>query len=187
MVGHPAVGHPAFVFLRVSSLRWEELHNAMLYPKPLHRFSEKIADYFYNAINRIKDCYDGFAANIWNNNPSSAAIVRRFLEFSGMGPKKATMAANILVRDFHIPVSDRFSLDISVDIHVRRVFSRLGFITDDATPEYIIYRARELNPSYPGIFDGVLWDLGRGLCRSTGPECTLCKYAKFCSYYYSQS
>ncbi|MFN8524828.1 MAG: hypothetical protein U0821_17160 [Chloroflexota bacterium] len=89
--------------------------------------------------------------------PSSATIVRRFLQFRGAGPKIATMAANILVRDFKIPVSDRYSIDISADVHVRRVFTRLRLIGRDASDEELIYRARELNPAYPGVFDLPIW------------------------------
>ena len=42
-----------------------------------------------------------------------------------MGIKIATMNANILVRQFKIEFSDYYSIDISSDIHVRRILKRL--------------------------------------------------------------
>src|SRR5690554_7296394 len=62
----------------------------------------------------------------WRGNPSSAAVVYRFLQFDGVGPKIATMATNILARDFKIPMSDYYSVDISTDVHILRVLRRSG-------------------------------------------------------------
>ena len=42
-------------------------------------------------------------------------MVYRFLEFNGVGPKIASMAANILAREFKIPFADYFSIDISAE------------------------------------------------------------------------
>lgn len=171
-----------FDFPRLASLSLDELEQAMLQPVPLHRFPQMMSKNLFAAIHRIQDKFHGNAAAIWAGRPSSATIVRRFLEFDGVGQKIATMAANILVRDFRIEVSDRYSIDISVDVQVRRVFSRMGFVPKSAAPDYIIYRARELHPEYPGIFDLVLWELGRTVCRPNQPLCEQCSWAQLCAY-----
>ena len=125
--------------------------------KNLHRFNDIMANNFYNAIQLIHNKYNDDASNIWRDNPKSATIVRRFLEFKGIGVKIATMATNILARDFKIPMQDRICIDISPDVQVKRVFWRIGFIDKDSSNDELIYCARELNPEYPGIFDLSAW------------------------------
>jgi len=146
----------------------------------LHRFVNQMADNFYYAIQDIEQKYDGFAANIWANSPKSATIVRRFLQFRGAGVKIATMAANILARDFKIPMADKYCIDISPDVQVKRVFIRLGLISQNSTNEELIYSARELNPDYPGIFDFSAWEIGRKWCRPTHPKCNDCYLFQYC-------
>ena len=146
----------------------------------LHRFNDQMADNFYYAIQDIEQKYDGFAANIWANSPRSAIIVRRFLQFKGVGVKIATMAANILARDFKIPMADKYCIDISPDVQVRRVFIRLGLISQHANNEELIYSARELNPDYPGVFDLSAWEIGRKWCRPKHPKCNDCYLFQYC-------
>ncbi len=170
----------SFEFGVLAGLSREKIGAWMSEPEPLHRFPDKMAHIFYLAIQRIADQYSGDASRIWRDSPSSATIVRRLLEFNGAGPKIATMAANILVRDFKIPVSDKYSIDISPDVQVRRAFNRLGLTRDKASNEELIYTARELNPTYPGIFDLPAWEIGRNWCRPRAPECDKCYLQNHC-------
>ncbi|MDH3639691.1 MAG: iron-sulfur cluster loop, partial [Gammaproteobacteria bacterium] len=100
-------------------------------------------------------------SRIWKSKPSSATVVYRFLEFEGIGPKISTMNANILARHFKIEFSDYYSVDVSSDVHVRRVFERLGLIPAGASNAQVIFRARSLHPSFPGLMDFPAWDIGR--------------------------
>jgi len=136
---------------------------------------------FYLVIQKIHNNYQDNVSNIWKGNPRSATIVRRFLEFNGVGIKIATMAANILARDFKIPMKDYINIDISPDVHVKRVFKRLGFISKDASNDELVYCARELNPMYPGIFDLSCWEIGRYWCRPNKPICKKCYLNSFCN------
>jgi len=117
---------------------------------------------------------------IWSKKPSSAEVVYEFLQFDGVGPKIATMVANILTRELKIPFSDYYSIDISADAHVRRVFYRLGLIEKGASVEKIIYKARALNPEFPGLIDLPLWEIGRNWCRPKVALCNKCYLRDFC-------
>jgi endonuclease III len=166
------LGGFSFDFLR--SLPEERLHRAFTHPDPLHRFPETMSHNFYMAINQIEETYGGNAARIWMDEPPSARVVLRFLSFAGVGPKIATMATNILARDFKIHFSDYYSIDVSVDTHVRRVFTRLGLIRANATVEEVVYTARSLHPSFPGLMDFPSWEIGRSWCGPNEPQCSEC-------------
>jgi uncharacterized HhH-GPD family protein len=169
-----------FEFSRLRSLSPADLRELMTKPVSLHRFSDVMTENFYAAIQLIGDVYAGDAANIWRGNPCSAEVVYRFLQFRGVGPKIATMATNILAREFKIELSDYYSVDISADVHVRRVFSRLGLVGNGAGIDEVIYRARSLYPEFPGLLDFPAWDIGRQWCKSGVPLCSDCYMRDLC-------
>ena len=162
------------------SLTQSDVTRLMSDPKPLHRFVDKMSGFFHSAVQRIKNQYAGDAARIWKGEPSSADVVYRFLGFDGVGPKIGSMAANILARDFKIPFAEYFSIDVSADVHVRRVFARLGLCATDATVEQVIYKAKALSPEFPGIMDLPCWEIGRNWCKARGPECGGCYMNRLC-------
>ncbi|MGE9986573.1 hypothetical protein [Desulfovibrio sp. SGI.169] len=160
----------------------------------LHRFCRGMAEIFYDGIQRIITQYEGDASKIWSGEPSSSKVVYNFLQFNGCGIKIATMATNILARQYRIKYSDYMSVDVSPDVHVRRTMTRLGLIPkniklsngkDDINKinELIIYKAREIHPSYPGIIDYSLWNIGRDLCHPNNPDCAKCELSMYCLYH----
>ena len=162
----------------VSEQEYTELFNQ----KKLHRFNNGMPRVFKSAIMRIADNYHGNAAEIWNGNPSSASVVYRFLEFEGCGIKIATMATNLLHKGLGVTYSDYSSIDISPDVHVIRVMKRLGLIPygQIKEKELATYKAREINPSYPGLIDGFFWFLGTEYCRPSSPRCKECPIKDIC-------
>jgi endonuclease III len=157
-----------------------EIRDFMAKPAPLHHFVEKMSGHFWSAVQRMATDYGGDASGIWAGRPASAAVVYRFLEFDGVGPKIASMAANILARDFKIPFADYYSIDISADVHVRRVFGRLGLCAPGATIEQLVYKARALHPAFPGIMDLPSWEIGRNWCKPRSPLCGECYMKDLC-------
>ena len=170
----------SFDFRVLHRLSRNEVRSLMRGPPALHRFPEEMSKNLHAAIHLIANEYGGDAGAIWAGRPSSAGLVYRFLQFRGVGPKIATMAANILVRKFKVPVSDYISIDISPDVHVRRVFQRLGLIPEGASPEQVIYRARDLNPQFPGLLDLPAFQIGRTYCKPKKPLCSECLMGEIC-------
>lgn len=157
-----------------------EWYKKVFEEQSLHRYNDKMAEVFYSAVLRIKNVYGGDASRIWSDKPSSAAVVYRFLEFDGVGIKIATMAANILCRQYGLPFSDYYSIDISPDVHVLRIFQRAGLVQEGASREAIIYKARELCPEFPGIVDAACWRIGREYCHAQNPNCDNCPVGNAC-------
>jgi len=176
---HISNGIGGFEFGRLSKLELDSL-KTIFREKSLHRFNDVMAENFCSAIKLIHDKYNSDASNIWNGNPKSATVVRRFLGFKGVGIKISTMATNILAREFKIPMQDKLCIDISPDVQVKRVFIRLGFIPTEASNDELIYCARELHPEYPGIFDLSAWEIGREWCRPKSPKCGDCYLSPHC-------
>lgn len=178
---------PYYISQEIGNFEFKELLKLDLYSiknifkkNSLHRFNDMMSTNFYSVIQLIHNKYNDDASKIWSDNPKSAAIVRRFLEFNGVGIKIATMATNILARDFKIPMQDKVCIDISPDVQVKRVFTRTGFISKDSNNDELIYCARELNPNYPGIFDFSAWEIGREWCRPKNPDCDNCYLNEYC-------
>ncbi len=169
-----------FSMRKLNTLSQADVKRLMEQPEPLHRFVDMMANHFHAAVQRIQDEYEGDASRIWSRKPSSADVVYRFLEFDGVGPKIATMSANILARDFKIPLADYFSIDIWADVHIRRVFARLGLCPEEASVEQVIYKARALHPQFPGMMDLPCWEIGRNWCKSRAPVCAACYKADLC-------
>lgn len=169
-----------FEFSILEGLSQDDVKDLMTKPEPLHRFPDKMSTEFHSAVERIGTKFNGDSSLIWSKKPSSAEVVYEFLQFDGVGPKIATMAANILTRELKIPFSDYYSIDISADVHVRRVFYRLGLIEKGASVEKIIYKARALNPEFPGLIDLPLWEIGRNWCRPKVALCNKCYLRDFC-------
>jgi len=147
----------------------------------LHRMPTLMGRCFYDAVQRIQSQYSGDASNIWKQgNPSSRDVIDRFAQFNGVGQKISTMATNILVREFKVPLRDISSIDISVDVQIDRVFKRLGLVPENASKDQIIAAARTLYPQYPGIFDSVCWEIGEGWCKPSQPQCDICFLERYC-------
>jgi hypothetical protein len=165
IVGRVLGGFDFQTFRNADPKRISEIFNRLV----LHRFNNVMAASFSSAVHDIDAKYRGDASRIWSDppRPKSALVIRRFLEFRGVGVKIATMMTNILVRDFKIPMCEYSSIDISPDVQVRKFFVAHNLLREGASNEELIYRARELSPEYPGLFDFVAWERGRALPPKT--------------------
>lgn len=157
----------------------EAVANAVARPPALHRFVRTLPGWISGAAARLLEEYGGDAATVWAAGSSVAEVTERLTAFRGIGPKKATMAVEILRRHFGVPLSGVEQGSVAYDVHVRRVFLRTGLIDID-TPEAVRAAARTVCPGEPGTLDLATWLVGRTTCRPAAPECDECRLAGVC-------
>lgn len=55
-----------------------------------------------------------------------------------------------------------------------RVLHRTGLVSPEADVNAVVYKARKLNPKFPGIIDFSCWEMDREWCRPKSPNCQEC-------------
>jgi len=152
----------------------------------LSAFPERHSKLIYNAIHKIVETpfMDGDASKIWSGRPKSSDVVIRFLDFDSCGFSCANSAPILLWRFFGVDFSDYSSIDLAPEAHDIRIFQRMGLIPyvkdKDAARIYVICKARELNPPFPGIIDAICRDIGTNYCKIKSPLCDKCPFSTFC-------
>lgn len=147
--------------------------------KYLSRY-KRMARWTRELCKQIREKYHGEVENLWSDIPTADKLQARFDEFVGIDQKKASMAVNILVRDFKIEIrGSKEKIDISYDRHVRRIFLRTGLVEKDDMG-LLIRVARKLHPEFPGELDYPAWRIGRDWCRPTNPKCKDCFISDVC-------
>lgn len=146
----------------------------------LHRFVHTLPGWIVAAAQRIVAEYDGHAGTIWSAGTPLPTVVGRLRAFDGIGPKKAAMAAEILVRFFGARLTDVECGSVAYDVHVRRVFLRSGLVDED-TPDAVLAAARRACPQAPGVLDLATWLIGRDYCHPREPRCDDCRLGAVCA------
>lgn len=165
--------------LRRLAVETDAVFAAVAEPPALHRFIKTLPRWISAAAQRLLEEHGGSAAAIWPGGTPLPEVVRRLQRFDGIGPKKAVMAAEILVRHFGIPLTDTRSGGVAYDVHVRRVFLRAGLVDKDS-PRAIREAAARACPQAPGTLDLATWLIGREYCRPTEPRCDACRLGRAC-------
>ena len=123
--------------------------------------------------------FGGDAGTIWRD-ASPAEVEKTLQEIHGLGAGLASMATRILRDDFACFRGQERQIDIKPDVHLVRVFRRLGIIDGDSATE-AIRAARRLNPEFPGELDWPAWWIGQRWCRPTEPDCAQCPLTGDCA------
>ena len=100
-------------------------------------------------------------------------------EFKGISHKKAALGTLLLVRDFGVTLNNLSCIDIAYDVHVRRIFLRMG-LTDKDNIKDVTAKARNICKEFPGSLTLPFWVAGREYCRPTNPNCEGCYLNQFC-------
>ena len=145
----------------------------------LHRYPKKMAEYIFYAAIKIVEEYDSNAENIWKNDLNVENIINKLEQFKGISHKKAALGTLLLVRDFNVNLNNKNLIDITYDVHIRRVFLRMGLVERDNIKE-VTSIAREICKDFPGSLTLPFWVVGREFCRPSNPNCEECYFSEFC-------
>lgn len=96
--------------------------------------------------------------------------IEELVKFDGVGRKTANL---VMAKGFNLPA-------ICVDVHVHRIFNRLGLV-NTKTPEETEMKLREIIPQKYWIELNTLFvTLGQNICKPTKPLCKNCTICEFC-------
>ena len=109
---------------------------------------------------KIVDEYNGKVPN----------SIDELLKFDGVGRKTANL---VMAKGFNEPA-------ICVDVHVHRIFNRLGLV-NTKTPEETEMKLREIIPEkyWPRLNTDFV-TLGQNICKPTKPMCPFCPINYYC-------
>lgn len=97
--------------------------------------------------------------------------IEELCKFRGVGRKTANL---VLSEGFHKPA-------ICVDVHVHRIFNRIGYV-ETKNPEETEFALREKLPEKYWIdINSLLVTHGQNVCKPIKPKCNECPISKFCN------
>ncbi len=131
-----------------------------------------------DAARLVWELYGGDAGAIWRD-ASPAEVEKTLQEIHGIDTGIASMATRILRDDFGCFRGQERQIDVKPDIHLVRVFQRLG-ITDTDSENEAILAARRLNREFPGELDRPAWRIGKEWCHPRKPNCAQCWMTDHC-------
>ena len=172
------LGH--FDFCRIAKEETVESLEAIIKEKPaLHRYPRKMAEYIFFAVNKIVKEYNSDIENAWKNDLNAEQVVAKFEEFKGISRKKAALGTLLLIRDFGVTLENLYCIAIAYDVHIRRIFLRMG-LTDKDNIKDVTASARKICNEFPGSLTLPFWVAGREYCRPSNPKCDECYLNQFC-------
>jgi endonuclease III len=132
-----------------------------------------------DAARLVWERFGGDAGAIWKD-ASPAEVEKTLQEIHGLGAGIASMATRILRDDFGCFRGQEWQIDVKPDVHLVRVFRRIGIIDGDSANE-VIWAARRLSPEFPGELDWPAWRIGQQWCHPTEPDCARCPLTGDCA------
>lgn len=98
--------------------------------------------------------------------------IEELTKFNGVGRKTANL---VLAKGFGIPA-------ICVDVHVHRIFNRIGYV-NTKTPEETEFALRKKLPvKYWLDINTLMVTHGQNVCKPTKPNCLNCLIKEYCNF-----
>ena len=96
--------------------------------------------------------------------------IEELVKFNGVGRKTANL---VLSRGFNKPA-------ICVDVHVHRIFNRLGYIKTKNPEETEFALRKKLPVKYWIDINTLMVTHGQNVCKPINPKCSKCPIEKYC-------
>ena len=107
---------------------------------------------------------------IEKHNGKTPDSIEELVKFNGVGRKTANL---VVARGFNKPA-------ICVDVHVHRIFNRIGYVKTK-TPEETEFALRAKLPSKYWIeINTLIVTHGQNICKPQKPLCSSCPIVKYC-------
>jgi uncharacterized HhH-GPD family protein len=166
---------------RIATMDYEELKGIIATKKALHRYPGSIAKHIISTCETLTENFSGEAVNLWKEQHHFKDVKKNFLSLKGIGEKKANLAILMLARDFDIQFDDIEDLPLAIDVHLKRVLDRSGFLETE-TPEGLKELHRKFKEQYhfPALIGTAIWSIGRHYCHETSPLCDTCPITQHC-------
>jgi len=97
--------------------------------------------------------------------------IEELVKFKGVGRKTANL---VLARGFNKPA-------ICVDVHVHRIFNRLGYIKTKTPDETEMVLRAKLPQKFWIEINTLLVTHGQNICKPINPMCEVCPIEKYCA------
>ena len=98
--------------------------------------------------------------------------IEELIKFNGVGRKTANL---VLSRGFNKPA-------ICVDVHVHRIFNRLGYVKTKPPEETEFALRAKLPVKYWIDINTLMVTHGQNVCKPINPKCSECPIAKYCAH-----
>lgn len=96
--------------------------------------------------------------------------IEELIKLKGVGRKTANL---VVARGFNKPA-------ICVDVHVHRIFNRLGYVKTKTPDETEIALRKKLPPKYWIEINTLIVTHGQNVCKPINPNCTECPINGYC-------
>lgn len=97
--------------------------------------------------------------------------IEELIKFNGVGRKTANL---VLARGYNKPA-------ICVDVHVHRIFNRLGYVRTKNPEETEFALRKKLPKKYWIDINTLIVTHGQNICKPTKPLCSNCPIEKYCA------
>lgn len=142
---------------RMKNVSVEDLKNA-IYPVG---FYENKAKQIIEFSKIIDEEFNGIVPN----------TIEDLIKFKGVGRKTANL---VLAKGYGIPA-------ICVDVHVHRIFNRLGYVNTKTPEETEFVLRKKLPQKYWLDINTLMVTHGQNVCKPLKPDCENCPISEFCA------